>query len=110
MEFEVATESNPTIPEPPGYVNPLESSSRWYLYARAQAIRQAANLGFSIANRTEPPAPSPTKEIWLDSTLSEYKGKQKIKVEVWVPVLKEKKGGSNDKLSLRTERRSWKGK
>ena len=85
MELEGATESNPTTPEPPGYLNPLESSSRWYLYARAQAIRQAASLGFSIANRTEPAAPSPTKDIWLDSTLAEYKGKQKIKVEVWVP-------------------------
>lgn len=86
METEATpSDSNPTIPEPPDYVNPLESSSRWYLTARAQAIRSAASLGFSIANRTEPTAPSPSKEIWLDSTLSEYKGKEKIKVEVWVP-------------------------
>jgi putative ergosteryl-3beta-O-L-aspartate hydrolase len=85
MDQIIATESNPTTPEPPGYVNPLESSSRWYLVARAQAIRYAASLGFSIANRMDPPAPSPSDEIWLDSTLSEYKGKEKIKVEVWKP-------------------------
>lgn len=77
--------TNPTTPEPPGYENPLESSSRWYLVARAQAIRSAASLGFSIANRTDPPAPSPTREVYFDSTISEWKGRDKIKVEVWVP-------------------------
>lgn len=80
-----ATAVVPTEPEPPDYVNPLESSSRWYLTARAQAIRYAASLGFSIANRTDPQPPTPTREVWLDSTLSEWKGSQKIKVEVWVP-------------------------
>ncbi|CAM1511161.1 Fc.00g086740.m01.CDS01 [Cosmosporella sp. VM-42] len=79
------SDSNPTIPEPPDYVNPLESSSRWSLVARAQAIRSAASLGFSIGNRTDPPAPSPSREILLDSTLSEWKGRGKIKVEVWNP-------------------------
>lgn len=67
------------------YDNPLESSSRWYLGARAQAVRYAASLGFSIHNRSDPPAPYPSREIWLDSTLSSWKGKQKIKVEVWNP-------------------------
>ncbi|POR33666.1 Arylacetamide deacetylase [Tolypocladium paradoxum] len=69
----------------PDYVNPLEASSRWYLNARASAVRYAASFGFSIANRSDPPAPSPSRELWLDSTLSEWKGRQKIKVEVWVP-------------------------
>ncbi|KAL6860502.1 hypothetical protein ACO1O0_004530 [Amphichorda felina] len=77
--------SRPTVPEPPGYDNPLESSSRWYLNARAQVIRYAASVGFSIANRTEPPAPQPTREFWVDSTLSQCPGPQKIKVEAWVP-------------------------
>ncbi|KAG6038739.1 hypothetical protein E4U41_003766 [Claviceps citrina] len=67
------------------YANPLESSSRWYLNAKAQAVRYAASLGFSIHNRSEPPVPYPSREIWLDSTLSCWKGKQKIKVEVWNP-------------------------
>lgn len=79
------SDENPTIPEPPDYVNPLESSSRWYLGARAQAIRSAASLGFSIANRTEPAAPAASREIWLDSTISKSPGPAKIKVEVWVP-------------------------
>ena len=79
------TSTNPTIVEPPDYVNPLEESSRWYLNARAQTIRYAATLGFSIANRTDPPAPAHSRDIWLDSTLSESKGKSKIKVEVWKP-------------------------
>lgn len=67
------------------YDNPLESSSRWYVHAKAQAVRYAASLGFSIHNRSDPPAPCPSREIWLDSTLSSWKGKQKIKVEVWHP-------------------------
>lgn len=80
------TESNPTIPEPEGYVNPLEASSRWYLSARAQAIRSAASLGFSIANRTDPPAPEPSREISLDATLAPgQEGKGKIKADVWHP-------------------------
>lgn len=70
---------------PPDYLNPLESSSRWYLNAKAQAVRYAANVGFSIMNRTDPPVPSPSREIWLDSTFSQWKGREKIKVEVWYP-------------------------
>ncbi|QUC16686.1 uncharacterized protein UV8b_00927 [Ustilaginoidea virens] len=67
------------------YDNPLESSSRWYLNAKAQTVRYAASLGFSIHNRSDPPAPCPSREIWLDSTLSAWKGKGKIKAEVWNP-------------------------
>ena len=77
--------SRPTSPEPPGYVNPLESSSRWYLNARATTIRYAASLGFSLANRYDPPAPAPTTDFYLDSTLSAEKGKGKIKVDMFVP-------------------------
>ena len=77
--------SKETAKETADYVNPLEASSRWYLNARASAVRYAASFGYSLANRSNPPAPSPSREIWLDSTLSEYKGRQKIKVEVWVP-------------------------
>ena len=85
MELEPPSDSRPTSPEPPGYENPLESSSRFYLTARAHVIRYAASVGFSIANRTDPPAPSPSREIWLDATISEWKGREKIKVEVWNP-------------------------
>lgn len=93
METEEATASilNPTIPEPPNYVNPLESSSRWSLSARAQTIRRAARLGFGISNRTDPPAPSPTRDVWFDTHLSKTnpdgtdRSKSKIKAEVWVP-------------------------
>lgn len=85
MDLLEPTASNPTKVEPPGYVNPLESSSRWYLNARANVIRYAASVGFSLGNRTEPPAPAPAKEIWIDSTLAEEKGPKKIKVEVWIP-------------------------
>jgi len=75
----------PSGADTPDYVNPLESSSRWYLTAKASAVRYAASVGFSISNRSDPPAPTFSREIWLDSTLSEWKGRQKIKVEVWVP-------------------------
>ncbi|KYK59627.1 hypothetical protein DCS_00760 [Drechmeria coniospora] len=67
------------------YVNPLDSSSRWYLNVRASAIRYAASIGCSIGNRSFPPVPSPSQQVWLDSTLSAWKGCRKIKVEVWVP-------------------------
>lgn len=78
--------TNPTTPEPEGYVNPLEASSRWYLTARAQAIRSAASFGFSIANRTDPPAPEPSRDIYLDATLATgCQGRAKIKAEVWNP-------------------------
>ncbi|PFH62695.1 hypothetical protein XA68_12373 [Ophiocordyceps unilateralis] len=72
-------------PPPSDYVNPLEASSRWYLSARASAVRYAASLGFSISNRSDPTAPSPTRDLWLDSTLSRWSGRRKIKVDVWVP-------------------------
>mgnify|MGYP005989134237 FL=1 len=86
MQELVATENNPTTPEPWDYINPLEASARWYVYARAHAIRYGASLGFSIGNRTDPAAPDYTREIQLDSTLStEHKGRKKIKVEVWSP-------------------------
>lgn len=67
------------------YVNPLQSSSRWYISMRAQAIRSAAGLAFSLSNRTEPAAPVPSKAVYLDSTLSKMPGKDKIKVDVWTP-------------------------
>ncbi|VUC22017.1 unnamed protein product [Clonostachys rosea] len=82
---EASSVDNPTTPEPRDYVNPLESSSRWYLNARAQLIRYAASVGFSIANRAEPPVPEFTREIYLDSTLSLLSGPKKIKTEVWIP-------------------------
>lgn len=85
VELIEPSESNPTTPEPEGYINPLESSSRWYLNARANIIRYAASVGFSLGNRTEPPAPVPAREIWLNSTLALDKGPKKIKVEVWEP-------------------------
>ena len=56
MEEEFSVPGKPTTPEPPDYVNPLEASSRWYLTARAQAVRYAASLGFGIANRSQPAA------------------------------------------------------
>lgn len=86
MDELVATENNPTTPEPWDYINPLEASSRWYVYARAHAVRYGASLGFSIGNRTDPAAPTFTREIHLDSTLSpKYSGRKKIKVEIWSP-------------------------
>ena len=70
---------------PDDYINPLEASSRWYLNAKAQAIRHAARLGFSLGNWSDAPTPSASNEVWLDATISKTKGKQRIKVEVWYP-------------------------
>lgn len=66
-------------------VNSLAQSSRWLIYTRAYAYRYGAGLAFGLHNRTAPVAPAPTREIYLDSTLSKYKGVGKIKVEVWSP-------------------------
>ncbi|KFH44565.1 Arylacetamide deacetylase-like protein [Hapsidospora chrysogenum ATCC 11550] len=84
-ELGAPTDGKPTAPEPQGYENPLESSSRWYLNARAQVIRYASSVGFSISNRTEPPAPQPSRDFSVDSTISVYSGPQKISVEAWIP-------------------------
>lgn len=67
------------------YVNPLESSSRWYLSARAFALRQGANLGFEMQHRFSSGAPDPTKTLYLDSTLGVWTGKGILKVDVWIP-------------------------
>jgi acetyl esterase/lipase len=67
------------------YVNPLDSSSRWTLSARAYALRQGAQLGFGMQNRFSPTPPDPSRVLYLDSTLGRHKGKSIIKVDVWIP-------------------------
>ncbi|KAK1768068.1 Alpha/Beta hydrolase protein [Phialemonium atrogriseum] len=67
------------------YVNPHDASSRWYLVARVFALRQGANLGYSLQHMAAPGAPGTTKTIWLDSTIGKYRGKELIKVDIWVP-------------------------
>ncbi|KAL1879694.1 hypothetical protein VTK73DRAFT_6869 [Phialemonium thermophilum] len=67
------------------YVNPHDSSSRWYLVARTFALRQAASLGLGLQHRAAPGAPSTTKTIWLDSTIGGSQGEKIIKVDVWIP-------------------------
>ncbi|GKT82476.1 arylacetamide deacetylase [Colletotrichum tofieldiae] len=53
------------------YDNPLESVSRWRLTANA--------------NLSAPVPPAANRAIWLDSTLSEWSGTEKIRVDVWLP-------------------------
>ncbi|KAJ9144553.1 Arylacetamide deacetylase [Pleurostoma richardsiae] len=86
----------PTAPEPPDspeeYMNPLETTSRWLLSARAYAIRSAASLAYSLSNRQSPSAPSSSRVIYLDSRLSKHwTGKGEIRVDVYIP----DGGGSN---------------
>lgn len=85
---DVAQEAKDAIEEPSTdvYHNPLESSSRMSLAARAYAYRTGASIAFGMGNMVSPAVPSPHKTIYLDSTLSKkYAGKDKIKVEVWIP-------------------------
>ncbi|ORY64964.1 Alpha/Beta hydrolase protein [Pseudomassariella vexata] len=78
------------IPAPPidesapgeDYANPLQNGPRWALSARAYALRSGATLAFGMMNLS---SPSPNKTIWLDSTLGEWKGKDKIRVDIWDP-------------------------
>ncbi|KAI0198052.1 Alpha/Beta hydrolase protein [Astrocystis sublimbata] len=75
--------------EPPpleaDYVNPAHKSPRWLLGAHAYTLRFLAGFGFSLGNRSGLPAPSPTETIWLDSTLGEWRCKEAISVNVWIP-------------------------
>jgi len=67
------------------YVNPADKSPRWLLAAHAFALRLGANIGFKLGNRSGQHALPPTETIWLDSTLSEWKQKQAISANVWIP-------------------------
>ncbi|KAI0023011.1 Alpha/Beta hydrolase protein [Xylariomycetidae sp. FL0641] len=77
----------PFEPEPveADYVNPADKSPRWWLATHAWFLRSAASLGFSLGNWSHPGAVSPDQTIWLDSTLSQWSGKQKISANVWFP-------------------------
>ncbi|KAI1272933.1 Alpha/Beta hydrolase protein [Xylaria sp. FL0933] len=67
------------------YVNRAEKSPRWLLGAHASALRFLAGIGFMLGNRSGIPAAPPTEEIWLDSTLSHWKGKEVFSANVWIP-------------------------
>ncbi|KAM0277358.1 hypothetical protein ACHAQH_005874 [Verticillium albo-atrum] len=67
------------------YVNPLENAARWRLSANAIALRSGASFAFSWGNRSAPVPPSPTRIIYLDSTLSEWKDKDAIRVDIYEP-------------------------
>ncbi|KAK4070234.1 hypothetical protein Purlil1_13530 [Purpureocillium lilacinum] len=62
----------------------LQIKPRWQLAARAWVIQSAATLAFRYMNRRSPPV---TKTIWIDSTLGPWKGKGKIRVDIWEPPL-----------------------
>ncbi|KAH7362464.1 Alpha/Beta hydrolase protein [Plectosphaerella cucumerina] len=68
------------------FSNPLEDVARWRLHANAIALRSGASFAFALGNRSVPVPPPPGSTIWLDSTLSEWKGKEVIRVDVWDPV------------------------
>ncbi|KAH6686641.1 Alpha/Beta hydrolase protein [Plectosphaerella plurivora] len=68
------------------YANPLEDVARWRLHANAMALRSGASFAFALGNRSVPVPPVPDSTIYLDSTLSEWKGKDAIRVDVWDPV------------------------
>ncbi|KAI0482134.1 Alpha/Beta hydrolase protein [Xylariaceae sp. FL0804] len=79
----VSTMEPPPLDE--DYVNPADKSPRWLLAAHAYTLRLGAHLGFSLGNWSGPAAPSPAETLWLDATLSEWKGRNKISASVWLP-------------------------
>ncbi|CAJ2501875.1 Uu.00g047280.m01.CDS01 [Anthostomella pinea] len=81
----IAMDEMEPAPVEADYVNPAERTPRWLLTAHAYALRLGATLGFHLGNSSGQHAPSPTETIWLDSTLGEYQGKEKISVNVWKP-------------------------
>jgi acetyl esterase/lipase len=85
---DVTQEAKDAVQEPSldVYHNPLEQSSRWSLATRAYAYRTGASIAFGMGNMASPAVPSPHKTVYFNSTLSaNYKGKEKIKAEVWTP-------------------------
>lgn len=85
---DVVQEAKDAVKEPSTdvYNNPLESSSRMGLAARAYAYRTGASIAFGMGNMVSPAVPSPDRTIYFDSTFSKkYAGKDKIKAEVWTP-------------------------
>ncbi|KAK4073359.1 hypothetical protein Purlil1_13029 [Purpureocillium lilacinum] len=75
----------------------LQIKPRWQLAARAWVIQSAATLAFRIMNRRSPPV---TKTIWLDSTLGPWKGKGKIRVDIWEPPLTRALGSRKSRPAL----------
>ncbi|KXH67118.1 hypothetical protein CSAL01_13003 [Colletotrichum salicis] len=67
------------------YDNPLENIARWRLTANAVALRSGAVLAFGLQNLSAPVPPAANRIIWLDSTLSEWSGNEKIRVDVYLP-------------------------
>ncbi|KAI0538080.1 Alpha/Beta hydrolase protein [Xylaria digitata] len=76
------------------YVNPAHKSPRWLLGGHAFALRFVASLGFNLGNLSGPPALSPTETIWLDSTLSAWKGQKIISANVWIPPYSSRPAGA----------------
>ncbi|KAF6819869.1 arylacetamide deacetylase [Colletotrichum plurivorum] len=67
------------------YDNPLESVARWRLTANAVALRSGAAFAFGLQNLSAPVPLAANRVIWLDSTISEWSGPEKIRVDVWLP-------------------------
>ncbi|WYZ34050.1 hypothetical protein EsH8_I_000326 [Colletotrichum jinshuiense] len=67
------------------YDNPLENVARWRLTANALALRSGTAFAFGLQHLSAPVPPAANRVIWLDSTLSEWPGKEKIRVDVWLP-------------------------
>ncbi|KAJ2903876.1 putative alpha/beta hydrolase [Zalerion maritima] len=80
-----AATTSSTTNDDSAYQNPLDSSPRWMLSARAAVLRYAATAGFGAANFSTRAA---SKDIWLDTTLSlksGHAGVSKIRVDIWYP-------------------------
>lgn len=87
------------------YHNPLESSSRMGLAARAYAYRTGAAIAFGMGNMVAPAVPPPAQTIYLDSTLSaKYSGKDKIKADVWTPDAPRSLSRKSSKSSIRSNK------
>ncbi|KAI1332340.1 Alpha/Beta hydrolase protein [Xylariaceae sp. FL0255] len=68
------------------YVNPADKSPRWLLGAHAFFLRLGANIGFGLGNRTgQDVPPTPTRTIYIDSTLGKGKPEAQISASVWIP-------------------------
>ena len=79
------------------HLNSLQTKPRWQLAVHARILQSFANVAFRITNRRTQPV---TKTIWLDSTLGCWKGKKKIRVDIWEPPIAQSLCSRKDRPAL----------
>ena len=65
--------------------NYVLAPSRWFLTLEVCILRAVINYRYWHGNRTPPAVTPPSSTLWIDSTLSSNRGRNKIKLDIWAP-------------------------